>query len=154
MNTFLPALSTSMIVISAIMVALGWADIRAKRMEQHMKKMVAGAIFAILFFLVYAARTVIVGNTAFGGPDSVKPYYFGFLIFHILLALVSAVLGIITLVLAYKKNFAVHRKIGPKTAVCWFFTAITGVTVYLLLYIVYTPGPTKNVFHIITNVNQ
>ncbi len=154
MNTILPAISTSFIVLSAIFVAFGWRDIRNKQMQQHMQKMVIGAICAVLFFLIYATRTVIVGNTAFGGPDWIKPFYFTFLIFHISLALFSAVLGIITLVLAYKKNFSKHRKIGPITATCWLFTAITGVTVYLLLYIIYVPGPTKNVFHIITNVSQ
>lgn len=151
MNTILPMLSTSFIVISAIFVAFGWADIKKRDFEAHQKKMVLGAICAILFFVIYATRTVVVGNTAFGGPDSIKNIYFGFLIFHIILATVSAVMGITTLVLAFRKSFAKHRKIGPVTAVCWFATAITGVTVYLLLYQIFEPGPTKHVFEVITN---
>ncbi len=153
MNTLLPFLSTSCIVISAIFVAFGLADIKRRDLAAHQKKMVWGAVFAILFFIIYATRTIVVGNTAFGGPDSIRNLYFGFLVFHILLATSSAVMGITTLVLAFRKSFAKHRKIGPVTAFAWFFTAITGVTVYLLLYIIFEPGPTKSVFEVITNTH-
>ncbi|MDK7951380.1 DUF420 domain-containing protein, partial [Staphylococcus lugdunensis] len=37
-----------------------------------------------------------------------------------------------------------HRKIGPIASIIWFFTAITGVAVYLLLYILYPGGETTS----------
>ncbi|MBW9235389.1 DUF420 domain-containing protein, partial [Leptospira santarosai] len=43
-------------------------------------------------------------------------------------------------------NLQRHRKLGPITSVIWFFTAITGVMVYLLLYIIYQGGETTSVF--------
>ena len=147
----LPTISTSFIVISAIIVAFGVKDIKQKKLEAHQTKMNWGAIFAILFFIVYSSRTIVTGNTTFGGPDWLQPYYFTFLIFHILLAITSAVMGITTLVLAYKKSFSKHKKIGPYTAAAWWFTAITGVAVYLLLYIIFEPGEAKHVIDVITN---
>ncbi len=48
--------------------------------------------------------------------------------------------------LGLKNNLVKHRKIGPVTSVIWFFTAITGVAVYLLLYIFYKGGETTSVF--------
>lgn len=69
--------------------------------------------------------------------------YHIFLIFHIVLATVAAVFGITTLTLGFKAQFAKHRKWGRVTAVIWFITAITGVAVYVLLYIFYPGGHTK-----------
>ena len=111
--------------------------------------MVCAAIFAIIFFVIYLSRTVFIGNTSFGGPDSVKLYYTTFLIFHITLATTGAALGITMLVTGYKKNFRLHRKMGPTTSIIWFFTGITGVAVYLLLYVFYHGGETVSVFRAI-----
>ncbi|QGQ46983.1 DUF420 domain-containing protein [Metabacillus sediminilitoris] len=148
MNTsipILPTISTSFIVLSAVFVAIGWYLIKQRKIEAHMKVMYVAAIFAVLFFIIYASRTIFVGNTAFGGPAEVKVYYTIFLIFHITLATIGAVFGIISLITGYKKNYERHRKIGPITSIIWFFTGITGLAVYLLLYVIYSGGETTSV---------
>lgn len=140
----LPLLSTSFIVLSAILVAIGWTLILKGKEKQHKRIMIAAAISALAFFSIYMSRTVFIGNTDFGGPDHLKIYYTIFLIFHIFLATVGAIFGIITLILAFKGNFIKHRKIGPVTSIIWFFTAITGLAVYLLLYVFYKGGDTTS----------
>lgn len=141
----LPTLSTAFIVISAVLVAFGWRFIKKGQLEKHQKTMTFAGIFAILFFIIYASRTIFVGNTSFGGPDNIKIYYTLFLIFHITLATVGAVLGIISLYTGMKNRVQTHRKIGPFTSIVWFCTGITGVAVYLLLYVIYTGGETTSV---------
>ncbi|MEK5522519.1 hypothetical protein B5V89_05020 [Heyndrickxia sporothermodurans] len=145
MIPILPTISTSCIVISAIFVAIGWNLIRKKKIDQHKKMMTLAAIFAVVFFIIYASRTIFIGNTSFGGPDSIKIYYTVFLIFHITLATIGAVFGIISLWTGYKNRLALHRKLGPITSIIWFFTGITGVVVYLLLYVFYHGGETTSV---------
>jgi len=141
MNSFnlLPTISTFFIALSAVLVAIGWRLAIKRKLEEHQKMMVYAAIAAVIFFIVYLSRTVFIGNTPWSGPDSVKPFYIVFLLFHIVLATVAAVFGITTLTLGYKKKFAKHRKLGRVTSVIWFITAITGVFVYSLLYLIY-PG--------------
>ncbi|MGN7455986.1 DUF420 domain-containing protein [Paenibacillus pasadenensis] len=147
--TLFPTISTFFIVVSAILVAIGWSLAIKRRLEAHKKMMIAGAIAAIVFFIIYSSRTLLVGNTDWGGPDSLAPYYYVFLIFHIVLATVAAVFGITTLTLGFKEKFAKHRRLGRVTSVIWFITAITGVAVYIMLYIMYPGGHTKPVFDIL-----
>jgi len=143
MFEIMPTISTSFIVISAILVAIGWRQIIRKNRVAHEKTMIAAAVAAIIFFIIYLSRTIFVGNTEFNGPDNLRTVYLVFLLFHIVLALVAAVFGIVTLTLGFRKSFDKHRRLGRVTAITWFITAITGVTVYILLYILYPGGHTK-----------
>lgn len=140
----LPTISTACIVISAIFVAIGWYFIKKRKIETHKKMMLTAAVFAVIFFIIYASRTIFFGNTSFGGPDDIKIYYTVFLIFHITLATLGAILGIYTIWLGLKNRLSLHRKLGPFTSVIWFVTAITGVAVYLLLYVFFSGGATTS----------
>ncbi len=142
----LPTISTAFIVISAVLVAIGWGLIIARKVEAHKKVMFAAGVSALLFFIIYVSRTIFVGNTAFGGPDDLKGYYTFFLVFHIILATTGAVFGLTSIISGLKNNLKLHRRIGPITSIIWFFVAITGVMVYLLLYVIYEGGETTSVF--------
>ena len=141
----LPTISTAFIVLSAITVAIGWVQISKRKMKAHKRTMTLAAVFAIIFFVIYASRTIFIGNTAFGGPEDIKIYYTIFLIFHVTLATIGAIFGIVSLYTGYKNNLKRHRKLGPITSIIWFCTAITGVAVYLLLYVIYHGGETTSV---------
>ncbi|UHA75004.1 DUF420 domain-containing protein [Paenibacillus sp. 481] len=143
LHNLMPAMSTTLIVTSAILVAIGWAQIVKGKREAHKKTMMYAAVAALSFFIIYVSRTIFVGNTSWGGPDDLKPYYLVFLLFHIVLATVAAVFGLTTLYTGYKAKYKTHRKLGRVTSIIWFATAITGATVYTLLYVLYPGGHTK-----------
>ncbi|RJE87768.1 DUF420 domain-containing protein [Paenibacillus sp. 1011MAR3C5] len=149
LNILMPTVSTFFIVLSAILVAIGWRLAVQRKLEQHQKVMVYAAIAAILFFIIYASRTIIIGSTPYNGPDGLKPYYLVFLLFHIVLATVAAVFGITTITLGYKKKFKKHRRFGRFTSIIWFITAITGVAVYSILYVLYPAADAKPLFEAI-----
>jgi len=145
MHTILPIFTTSFIMTSAILVAIGWGLIIRGKREKHKKVMLTAAGFALAFFILYMTRTVVSGNLAFGGPDYMRIPYLIFLWTHIILSTTSGVFGIVTITLALREKFAKHRRIGPWTAVMWFITAITGLAVYILLYVMY-PGEVGSVW--------
>lgn len=136
---------TSFIVTSAVLTAIGWYLIRQKKMKQHQSVMVVASLFATLFFVLYVLKTFLVGSTQFGGTGNAKVAYLIFLAFHVILATGAGIMGIVTLVYAYKKQFQKHKRIGPWASVIWFCSAASGVMVYLLLYVFFPSGETKSV---------
>ena len=82
----------------SIYIAIGWTLIAKRKIEAHKKVMLAAGVSALLFFIIYASRTIFIGNTAFGGPDDLKGYYTFFLIFHITLATSGAVFGLTSII--------------------------------------------------------
>src|SRR5690625_2828493 len=144
-----PTISTALIMLSAIIDAFGWRFIIQGKVNYHKRPVLSAAIFALLFLVTYVSRTIIVGNTSFGGPEDVKIYYTIFLVFHIVLATTSAVFGVITLRLGLKRKIERHRKLGPIVSVMWFITATTGVLVYLFLYVFSSGGETTGMLRAI-----
>src|SRR5699024_11222734 len=110
---FLPTISTLFIVISAVLVAIGWRLIVKGKPKAHKKTMNSAAISALAFFVIYVSRTIFIGNTSFGGQEDIAVYYTIFLIFHIILATTGAIIGVATLTFALKRNIRIHRKISP-----------------------------------------
>lgn len=147
MGQVLPYINISFILISACCVAIGWCFIRLKKVDWHRRWMLAGSFFAAAFFIGYVAKTILFGDTTFGGPTKWKVGYEVFLQTHSTLATIAAIMGIASLYLAFRKNFRKHKRIGPWTASLWFLTAATGLVVFLLLYIVFPPGSTTSIFH-------
>jgi putative membrane protein len=146
MFPWLPYVNEALIVSSAISMAIGVRQIRKQKVESHKRWMLLSSGLAALFFISYAAKTVFVGNTSFGGTDALRLPYQIFLQAHSILATVAGILGLLVIRFAFKKSFVSHSKVGRWTAPIWMVTAGSGLVVFLLLYVVFPPGPTVNVF--------
>jgi putative membrane protein len=137
-TVILATTSTICIVISAILIAIGWYTIRVKRnRKRHKKLMISAEIFALVFFIIYMTRTTFLGNVMFNGPDSFRIPYTIFLTIHIVLSTIGAILGLTSLYLGLRGRFERHKKISPYTAVIWFITAFSGLAVYLMLFVIW-----------------
>jgi putative membrane protein len=79
------------------------------------------------------------GIIRFGGQGWIRPVYFTLLISHTILAIVIVPLVLVTLTRALRNRFALHRSIARYTLPLWLYVSVTGVIVYWLLYIAYTP---------------
>lgn len=129
---------------SVVLIALGWVQIRKKHVRRHRRLMLWGSVLGVLFFISYVVKSLVIGDTMFGGPAKWHAFYLVFLQIHVFLATVAAVLGVITLRYAMRARFSRHRRVAPWTAVLWFIAAGTGLLVYLTLYVFYPPGGTAN----------
>ena len=70
--------------------------------------------------------------TAMGWP---RALYFLILFTHLPLALIVVPLIIMTFVPALRGRFDRHRKIARWTLPIWLYVSVTGVLVYLMLYV-------------------
>ncbi len=131
------ALNATLNGTSAILLAGGYAAIRNGKIAIHKKFMIAAFAVSTVFLISYLAYHYQVGHIRFQGQGWIRPVYFTLLISHTILAIVIVPLILITLRRAWLEKFDKHRIIARWTFPLWMYVSVTGVIVYLLLYIVY-----------------
>ncbi len=99
--------------------------------------MVSAFCVSILFLISYLIYHYEVGSVRFTGQGWIRTVYFTILISHTILAAAVPFLAVITLYRAFKGDFVRHRRIARWTFPIWVYVSVTGVIVYLLLYVLY-----------------
>ena len=130
----LPAINASLNALSGVLLVIGYALMRARRIELHRRVMLAAFITSSLFLVCYLTYHAQVGSVRFTREGFVRPLYFTILISHVTLAAAVLPLAIVTLTRGLKGRFARHRAIARWTFPIWLYVSITGVLVYVLLY--------------------
>ena len=133
------ALNASLNGISAILLAGGYAAIRAGKRNVHKYFMVSAFGVSTVFLASYLVYHYRVGHMVFQGQGWIRPVYFALLISHTVLAIVIVPLILVTLRRAWLEKFDKHRFIARWTLPLWFYVCVTGVIVYLMLYQIYAP---------------
>ena len=147
---WLAYLNEAFMISSALCLAFGWRAIRRREVRRHRRLMIWASWLGAMFFVTYVVKTLLVGDTTFGGPAAWSAPYQVFLQTHATLATVAGVLGVITLRLGLMARFPRHRRVAPWTATLWLVAAGSGLMVFLLLYVIFPPGVTTNVLRAIT----
>jgi putative membrane protein len=130
-------LNASLNGISAILLAGGYAAIRAGKRDVHKYFMVSAFGVSTVFLASYLVYHYRVGHVAFQGQGWIRPVYFALLVSHTVLAIVIVPLILVTLRRAWLEKFDKHRIIARWTLPLWFYVCVTGVIVYLMLYHIY-----------------
>ena len=130
----LPAINASLNALSGVLLLIGYALIRARKIELHRRFMIAAFAASSLFLVCYVVYHAQVGSVRFTRQGFVRPLYFTILITHVTLAAVVLPLAIVTLSRGLAARYAVHRKIARWTFPIWLYVSVTGVLVYVLLY--------------------
>ena len=130
----LPAVNATLNAISGVLLVIAYALIRARRIEQHRKVMIAAFVTSSLFLACYLVYHAQVGSVRFPRYGLVRPIYFTILITHVTLAVVVLPLAIVTLSRGLKARYPQHRRIARWTFPLWLYVSVTGVLVYVLLY--------------------
>jgi putative membrane protein len=133
-ESWLPALNAALIVVSGVCLVLGYGFVRAKRITWHKRSMLAAAVFAALFLVVYVTRAVLLPTKFFPGEGLIRTVYFVVLISHTIVAILVGPFALVTLRRAFSGHFAKHREIARVTLPMWVYTAVTGWLVYVMLH--------------------
>jgi uncharacterized membrane protein YozB (DUF420 family) len=137
----LPTLNAILNATSGILIVIGFLFIRQRRINAHRACMIAAVCSSILFLISYLVYHYHHGATRFPGTGWVRPFYFILLISHTILAAVIVPFVIVTLVRAFRGQFARHLRVARWTFPMWLYVSITGIVVYLMLYHFYPTRP-------------
>jgi putative membrane protein len=133
-----PAFNATLNGISAVLLAGGYAAIRAGKRDVHKVFMISAFTASTIFLVSYVVYHLRVKQLVlFQGQGWIRPVYFTLLISHTILAIVIVPLILITLRRAWLEKFDKHRVIARWTLPLWFYVSVTGVIVYLMVYQIY-----------------
>ena len=130
----LPAINATLNGISGVLLVIGYLLIRARRIDQHRRVMLAAFATSSLFLVCYLVYHAQVGSVRFTRQGLVRPLYFTILITHVTLAAVTLPLALVTLSRGLKGRYPRHRAVARWTLPIWLYVSVTGVLVYVLLY--------------------
>lgn len=133
----LPTVNATLNGISTILLTAGYLLIRQRKFTAHRNCMIAAFVTSALFLTSYLIYHYHAGSKSFTVQGWVRPVYFTILISHIILAFLILPLALRTLYLAWRKQFAKHRRIARLTLPLWLYVSVTGVIIYLMLYHLY-----------------
>lgn len=131
--SFLPPIYATINGVTAVLLIIALVSIKKGNKKVHELLMKTCLVLSMLFLTLYIAYHMTSNSTHFGGEGIIKSIYFFILITHILLSIAIIPLVLITTVRALTERFDKHRKIAKPTFFLWFYVAVSGVTVYLMI---------------------
>ena len=136
----LPLLNASLNGTATILIVAGLVAIKSGRTGLHRACMFGAIVVSAVFltsYLIYHFNVAAV--TKFTHAGWPKTAYFIILLTHIPLAAAVLPLLVLTVVPAIRGRFDVHKRWAKITAPVWLYVSVTGVLVYLMLYVWYPP---------------
>lgn len=133
----LPALNAVLNGTAATFLAAGYVLIRRGRIESHKRCMLAALATSALFLISYVVYHANAGSRPFPGQGGVRFLYFGILITHVVLAAAILPLALVTAARGLAARYDRHVRIARWTLPIWLYVSITGVAIYLMLYLLY-----------------
>jgi len=129
----LPPIYATINGITALLLVLALVAIKQKKVELHKKLIQFSLVLSLLFLACYVAYHMTSESTAMPDSVSYKPLYLFILLSHILLSVVVIPLVLFTYLFAWQGDFVRHKKWTKFTWPIWFYVAVSGVVVYLMI---------------------
>lgn len=117
----------------AVLLVVGLITAKQKKYEVHKKIMITAIVLSVLFLLSYIAHHLLTDETKFGGEGAIKTIYYIILFTHIPLAGIILPFILFTAYRALIGEYEQHKKLTRITWPIWFYVAVTGVIVYLMI---------------------
>ena len=98
--------------------------------------MISALIASTLFLISYITYHILIhGVTRYQGQGIARPIYFFILLTHTPLAVIIVPFCLMAVYHAVKGNFQAHTRITRWLWPTWMYVSVTGVLIYLMLYI-------------------
>ncbi len=139
----LPLVNACLNGTATVLLCAGVYFVKAKRLIAHRNCMISAFVISCVFlgFYLYHKFVVMRGvPTEFPGPAAWKVPYLLMLASHIILAMAVPVLAMMTISRGLKQKVELHKKIARWTFPIWLYVSVTGVLIYLLLYVFWVPA--------------
>ncbi len=121
-----------------ILLILGLVMVKLKNYQWHKKIMLLAMVLSVLFLVSYIAYHLLSNETTYPKDAPYRSLYFFILGTHIVLAGVILPFILFTAYRALISEFPQHKKLARITWPVWFYVALTGVIVYLMISPYYT----------------
>ena len=132
--SFLPPIYASINGITALLLILALIFIKNGKVQLHQKTIQVALALSVLFLLCYVAYHMTSDSTKYGNPDATaRLTYFLLLITHIILSVAVIPMVLFSYLHAWEGNFEKHKKLTKITWPIWFYVAVSGVIVYLMI---------------------
>src|SRR5207248_7224233 len=112
----------------------GRVAIARRRVRTHRALMIAAFVTSCVFLGSYLTRVALTGTHRYPHAGIVHVVYLVVLITHMTLAMVVVPMVVRSLWLAWRARFAAHARIARLTFPVWLYVSVTGVVVYVMLY--------------------
>jgi putative membrane protein len=119
-------------IVSVLLLA-GLIAVKNKKFLLHKKIMLTAILLSSIFLISYICHHLLAGDTKFGGTGTIRYVYYFILGTHIVLAAVVLPFILFTAYRALIGEFDKHKKLVRITWPVWFYVAVTGVVVYLMI---------------------
>lgn len=131
----------------AVLLLAGLFTAKQKNFALHKKIMLSAIALSVLFLLSYIAHHLLAGDTKYGDINhdgiisldekalagNLRMVYYFILITHIPLAAIILPFILFTAYRALTGEYDKHKKLVRITWPVWFYVAVTGVVVYLMI---------------------
>jgi putative membrane protein len=131
----------------AVLLVAGLIAVKQKNYSLHKSIMLTAMVLSLLFLVTYIAHHLLAGEAKFGDANfdgivddgekavlgNTRPFYLILLGTHIVLAATSLPFILFTAYRALTSDFAAHKALSKKVWPIWFYVAVTGPIVYLMI---------------------
>ena len=134
--------------IVAICLLAGLAAVKKQQYSLHKKIMLTAIVLSVLFLVSYIAHHLLAGETKFGdinhdgilsddekaAAGNLRIVYYILLLTHIPLAAIILPFILFTAYRALTGDYEKHKKLTRFTWPLWFYVAVSGVVIYLMIH--------------------
>ena len=118
---------------TAILLVVAVMQIKRGNKRKHQLLMKINILLSLLFLIMYIAYHLTSEMAIYGGEGIIRYVYYFILASHIILSGILVPLVLLTYKHAALGEYLKHRKLAKITFPIWFYVAVTGVVVYLMI---------------------